>query len=80
MDCFANACQNFGLTISLKKTNVMVQEAEPPSIVINNHTLDVVNEFTYLGSTITSNITLDAELDKRIGKASTAMVRLTKLV
>ena len=56
----------------------MVQEAEPPIIVINNHTLDVVREFTYLGSTITSNITLDAELDKRIGRASTAMARLTK--
>ena len=60
MDCFENVCQNFCLTISLKKTNVKVKEAEPPSIVINYHTLVVVSEFTYLGSTITSNITLDA--------------------
>ncbi|XP_067884843.1 carnitine O-palmitoyltransferase 2, mitochondrial-like [Heterodontus francisci] len=40
--------------------------------------LDCQAEFTYLGSTITSNLSLDAEISKRLGKASTAMSRLAK--
>jgi len=78
---FANACSDFGLTISLKKTNIMGQDvSDIPHICINDHTLDVVEDFTYLGSTISSNLSLDADLNKRIGKASTAMARLSKRV
>jgi hypothetical protein len=80
MDRFAKACDEFGLTISLKKTNVMAQDADPPSIIINNYKLEVVSEFTYLGSTITNNLSLDAELNKRIGKASTTLSRLSQRV
>ena len=37
MDTFSHACKEFGLTISIKKTNVMGQDASsPPSITINN--------------------------------------------
>ena len=54
MDCFSQACKEFGLTISLKKTNVLGQDTPaPPVITIDNYELDVVHEFTYLGSTIT---------------------------
>ena len=35
MDRFAKAASDFGLTISLKKTNVMAQEADPPNIAIH---------------------------------------------
>ena len=42
----------------------------PPVITIDNYQLEVVHEFTYLGSTITDNLSLDAELNKRIGKAA----------
>ena len=35
---------------------------------------------TYLGSNISSNLSLDTELNMRIGKASAAMARLTKRV
>lgn len=51
-----------------------------PSISIGDHTLEVIDKFTYLGSTISSNPSLDAELNTRIGKAATAMSRLTKRV
>ena len=51
-----------------------------PSISIGDHTLEVVEDFTYLGSTISSNLSLDTELNTRIGKAATAMARLTKRV
>ncbi|XP_063601126.1 uncharacterized protein LOC134777220 [Penaeus indicus] len=37
-------------------------------------------DFTYLGSTISSNLSLDAELNKRIDKAATAKARLSKKV
>ena len=81
MDRFSNACRNFSLTISLKKTNVLGQYVDtPPVITINNYQLEVVHEFTYLGSTITDNLSLDAELNKRIGKAATTLGRLATRV
>ena len=42
--------------------------------------MEVMEDFTYLGSTISSNLSLDTELNTRIGKAATAMARLTKRV
>ena len=78
---FADACKEFSLTISLKKTNIMGQDViTTPTITIGDHTLEVVEKFTYLGSTISSNLSLDAELNVRIGKAATAMARLAKRV
>ena len=78
MDCFSLACRDFGLTISLKKTNVLGQDTEaPPVISIDDYELDAVCQFTYLGSTITDNLSLDAEIDKRIGKAASTLTRLT---
>ena len=71
MDCFSQACKDFGLTISLKKTNILGQDIEtPPVITIGDYELDAVCQFTYLGSTITDNLSLDAEINKRIGKAA----------
>ena len=70
-----------GLTISLKKTNVLGQDTEaPPVITIENYYLDAVCQFTYLGSAITDSLTLDAEIDKRIGKAASTLARLTARV
>ena len=83
MDHFSQACRDFGLTIdiSLKKTNVMGQGTEsPPVITIDEYELNAVHQFTYLGSTITNNLSLDTELDKRIGKAATTIARLTTRV
>ena len=51
-----------------------------PAITIGDHTLEAVNKFNYLGSTISSNVSLVAELNVRIGKAATAMVCLMKRV
>jgi hypothetical protein len=80
MDRFAKAATDFGLTISLKKTNVMAQEANPPNIAINGCQLEAVEHFTYLGSAITNNLSLDSELDARIGKASATLARLSQRV
>ena len=83
MDRFSKACacKDFGLTISLKNTNVLGQGVEePPPITIDDYELEAVNQFTYLGSTVCSNLSLDAELNKRIGKAATTLARLTTRV
>ena len=78
---FTQACKDSGLTISLKKTNVLGQSTEtPPSITIDDYELDAVHQFTYLGSTITDNLSLYAEIDKRIGKAATTHARLATRV
>ena len=78
---FAGACTEFGLTISLKKTNILGQDVSAaPVITVGDHTLEVVEHFTYLGSTISSNLLLDTEISIRIGKASSAMARLAKRV
>ena len=79
INCFAHACSQFGLTISIKKTNILGQDvSSAPSI--GDCTLHVVEDFTYLGSNISSNLSLDTELNMRIGKASAAMACLTKRV
>ena len=52
----------------------------PPVITINDYVLDVLHQFTHLGSTITDNHSLDTEIDKRIGKAATTLARITSWV
>ena len=57
MDCFSTACDNFGLTISTKKTEVLHQPAPQkqyvaPEITVNREVLKAVEKFTYLGSTL----------------------------
>ena len=81
MDCFSHACKDFGLTISLKKTNVLGQDTEtPPVITIDDYELDTVCQFTYLGSTITDNLSLDADIQKRVEKTASTLARLTARV
>ncbi|XP_076458072.1 uncharacterized protein LOC143291792 [Babylonia areolata] len=76
MDRFSQACKDFGLTISLKKTNILGKGKEkPPAITTDDYKLDIVHQFTLLGSTI-SNLSLDSEIDKRIRKAATILARL----
>ena len=61
MDCFSLASKDFGLTISLKKTNVLGQDTEAlPVISIHDYEFDAVCKFTYRRSTITDNLSLDA--------------------
>ena len=77
MDRFADACTRFGLTISLDKTKVMHTPVPgstyvEPDIYVYGSRLDVVTSFVYLGSTISSDGSLDAEIKERISKASGA--------
>ena len=59
----------FGLTISLKKTIILGQDvSSTPSISTGDYTLEVVEDFTYLGSTISINLSLDTELKNGLAK------------
>ena len=81
MDKFPDACDLFGLTISQKKTQVMGQATPtPPCITVSGKELEVTYQFQYLGSTITDTLSLDVELSKHIGKASTTLSKLAKRV
>ena len=42
--------------------------------------LEAVENFTYLGSTISSTLNIEVEVNNRIGKAAAVMARLTKKV
>ncbi len=78
---FSYACKEFGLTISLEKTNIMAQEkGSPPTVAIDGYNLKVVENFTYLGSTISSSLSIDVEINGRIAKAVAVMVRLNQRV
>lgn len=85
MDKFSVACDNFGLTISTKKTEVMFQPApgkvySEPKIQVKGVQLQAVEKFTYLGSTLSRCIHIDDEINSRISKASAAFGRLRTTV
>ena len=82
---FSDAAKNFGLTISLKKTEVLYQppprEAySPPDISIDGTNLNAVEHFTYLGSVISNDATVSKDLDNRLSKANSSLGRLLKRV
>ena len=77
VNIFSEACNNFGLTISTKKTEMMHQPAPgkpyiEPNITINGQRLNAVYRFTYLGSTLSTNVVIDEEVNTRLVKASAA--------
>ena len=79
LDRFSKACKEFAFTISIKKTEVMTQDTEiPPSIYFDGSNLSVVDNFKYLGSTISSKLSLNVEINAHIGKAATVMAKLNK--
>ena len=85
VDCFSQACDNFGLTISTKKTEVLYQPAPgkpyiEPHIIVKGQKLQAVDKFTYLGSTLSREANADAEVNNRVAKASAAFGRLRENV
>ena len=81
ISCFTCAGREFGLTICLKMTNIMGQDLNSiQSISISHYILEVVEDFTYLGSIISSNLSLNAKLNTQIGKTATAVACLAKRV
>nr|VZI36657.1 unnamed protein product [Spirometra erinaceieuropaei] len=87
MDLFSAACENFGLVINTQKTVVMHQPPpnsatapNAPQINVNGTQLQVVENFPYLGSTLSRNTKIDDEVANRISNASQAFGRLQSTV
>ena len=81
VDRMSKACDKFQLTISTKKTEVVHQSApgkpySEPTITVNGQKLQVVDKFTYLGSTLSRAVHIDDEVTARTAKASVAFSRL----
>lgn len=51
-----------------------------PMINIDNHPLDVIHEFTYLGCKITDDLLIENELSRRIDLVATNFVKLSQKV
>ena len=84
-DRLSGSCDNFGLTISTKKTEVMYQPCpgkphQKSNITVNGKVLNDVDKFTYLGSTLSHQANIDEEIKCRISKASSAFGRLRQNV
>ncbi|KAJ7416834.1 hypothetical protein WISP_68266 [Willisornis vidua] len=82
--CAAEATELFGLEVSLKKTEVLYQPAPQevfydPHITIGESELKPVQQFTYLGSIISSDGKIDKEMDNRLAKAYRAFGKLHKI-
>ena len=80
-NCFAKAAARFGLSINIKKTEVVRQACigryqASTKLNIGNETLEYVDKFCYLGSMISSDATLDDEINHRLSRASAAFGRL----
>ena len=78
VDQVSASCDGYDLTISIKKTEEVYQPApgkpyKEPSITMKGQRLQVVNKFTYLGSTLSIVV---IESNARIAKASAAFDRL----
>ena len=81
MDQVFDSCDSYDLTISIKKTEVVYQPApgktyKEPTITMKGQRLQVVDKFTYLGSTLSRVVHTDDEVNARIAKASAAFGRL----
>ena len=66
VDHLAEACCLFGLTISVKETEVIGEGKNSPPEIRPGVSPKTVDKFIYLGSTITSTLSWDGELTSRI--------------
>ena len=83
--CLSTAAKAFGLTVSIQKSVVMHQPAPitcgtEPSISIDDVTLKNVENFTYLGSCLSSDASLDKEIAIHLSKANNSFRRLRSRV
>ncbi|BHF72295.1 hypothetical protein SprV_0401535900 [Sparganum proliferum] len=83
---FAATSENFGRIISTERTIVMHQPTpnsvphNAPQISVKGTQLQVVDNFVYLGSTLSCSTKIDDEVARRISKASQAFGRLYNII
>ena len=85
VDQVSDSCDSYDLTISIKKTKVVYQPApgnpyKEPTITVNGQRLQVVDKFSYLGSTLSRVVHIDDEVSARFAKTSAAFGRLRESI
>ena len=81
VDQVSDSCDSYDITINIKKTEVVYLPApgkpyKEPTVTVKGQRLQVVDKFTYLGSTLSRVVHIDDEVNARIAKASAAFGRL----
>ena len=81
VDRMSKACYKFHLTFNTKKTEVVNQPTpgkpySEPTITVNGQKLQVVDKFTYLGSTLSRAVHIGDEVTARTAKVNLAFCRL----
>ena len=81
LDRFTAVSASFGLSVNVRKTDVLHQPAPgtpytAPTILLNGAPLNVATTFKYLGSKIANDCSLDKEPSARIQSASATFGRL----
>ena len=81
VDQVFDSCDCYDLIISINKIEVVHQPAprkpyKEPTSKVKGQRLQVVDKFTYLGSTLSRVVHIDDEANARIAKASAAFGRL----
>jgi len=82
-DRFRDTASRYGLTVSLKKTEVVLQPSlntayTPPVLKAGDITLNAVDKFCYLGSILANNTNAESDITACLSKASSAFGRLSK--
>jgi len=83
LDAISSAYSRAGLVINSKKTEVLYLPSEsllPPTFYISGHQFGLTEQFTYLGTLITSTCDLTAEIQHRLNLGSASFGRLSKRV
>jgi len=83
LDAIYSAYFRAGLVVNCKKTEVLylpLDSSLPPTFYISGDQLGLTEQFTYLGSIITSTCDLTAEIQHRVNLASAFFGRLSKRV
>jgi len=80
VDTFSDASKKFSLKINTKNTEVLYQpnstRTREVDMMVDGNKLNFVMEFTYLGSTISSNGCIDDKIQTRMAKANASFGRL----
>ncbi|KAK2190557.1 hypothetical protein NP493_76g04017 [Ridgeia piscesae] len=80
VDALSDASKKFSLKINIKKTEVLYQpnstRTREEDIMVDGNKLNAVLEFTYLGSTMSSNGCIDNEIQRKVAKANASFGRL----
>ena len=88
LDVLNEAYSRVGLEVNTGKTEVLAQrldngiedDANQPHFTLNQHPLKEVPQFTYLGSVISNNCSINDEVVRRIALASNSFGKLSRRV